>query len=188
MGVAWSMFAVDSSRFEAALLTDQDEAVSNTTENPGLFAKLLGKKKNTATRNSAVEALLDELFESNGPHVDDLDKSWDVLRVFLEDCPPSNGGINKLDEAVVGQKGHQGGPMDEFGSNSPKRVIELSSALNEISSDQLLEYLPRVPKGTYMDGVIEDGETEYFTDNFETLKSFYKTAATQKQSILLVAC
>lgn len=178
------MFAVEADRLAKAI--EADSGVK-PQPSPGLMAKIFGKKVTAQREIGAVETILDEMFESDGPQADDLDKAWDVISACLE-MIGSAKGIKALNEAVLGQNSHQGGPMEGFGFNKPQRVAELSSALALISPEQMAEYLPKVPKDTYLAQVIEDDGGDYFTENFERLRVFYKRAAASKQSVLMVPC
>jgi len=185
MGMALSLFAVEEASLTSVL------AAAEPVEMPKrrLFGLLPGKP--TPNEGSKTDAFIDDLFDFDldvpNSDVDDLDKAWDVIRVALEMMHEEGQAPKAVTDAVFGIRNTKGGPMGDFGWVPTSETEVISASLDAVSMETFDATIAKVPDDTYMAGMRDEGH-DYFTDNFERLRKFYRHASSSGKAVMLVIC
>ncbi len=182
MGVCMAMIAIEQDKLDKAIA----EAATATDAGKRRLFGLLPSKP-VGNKFTVIDQLIEDELESESDDVDDLDKSWDVIRHFLLNGTKDKVNAELAHLAVTGETELAGGPMDGCAYVHKDRVKAVSDAINIRTEKSLEEYLSNVPDTVYMAEVINDG-ADYFTDNFQRLKQFYQRAADQNKAVVMVAC
>ncbi|MEP4051907.1 MAG: DUF1877 family protein [Litorimonas sp.] len=181
--MALSLFAVDE-----ANLTD---VLAEPMEVPKrrLFGFLPGKsaRVDVSKTDEFIDSLFDFDLDASNPDIDDLDKAWDVIRVALEILHEEGVVSKAATNAVFGTRNAKGGPMGDFGWVPSSETQAIATSLEDISVEALETAIAKVPDDTYLAGVRDEGH-DYFTDNFDRLRKFYRHATSSSKAIMLVIC
>jgi len=154
---------------------------SGQSKPPGLFARILGTKREWPPKVPEFEFAEGELQEV------DLDKSWDGINFCIKKIARSSGYPNLFaDGNAVGRVEVGYGPALCFESKDVAKIAELYASIS--AAELLAQYVPSEMKRVYLNGLWQrggDDSRDYLTEKFEFLKTFLGLAKENRLGIII---